>query len=385
MEIYKGIGTGHCEHEDLIDFLNYVFGMNGEAQGFYRLLPKLYRPQYRPEDYNFIVTEDGKLRAAVGAYPIEMEIMGERLAAVGVGNVAVHPFRRGKGYMKDAMHLAMADMVKKGADFAALGGRRQRYAYFGFEPAGLCGKFLLDGANLRHTFGTKENDTGYTVRLLGPEDAREIEGIDEIARRQGSHAIRPKDRLFDVMRTWESRVCAVLSPEGALAGYFLSTNHVCEIDCAAPAHAAGVLRACCAFMGKEELELIVPFYAREMLDLLSSVAEQCEVMETERYNVFHYQKVAGAVLRLKASYARLGDGEITMDIDGYAGREALRIAVKDGVPSVTAHEGACDVHYTHRQAMNALFGLFSWERRSLPPAVAAWFPLPLFVPEVDND
>ena len=57
MQIYKGIGTDHCDHEDLIDFLNYVFGMNGFDSGFYRLLPKLYRPAFRPEDHNFIVTE----------------------------------------------------------------------------------------------------------------------------------------------------------------------------------------------------------------------------------------------------------------------------------------------------------------------------------------
>ena len=48
MQIYKGIGTDHCDHEDLIDFLNYVFGMNGFDSGFYRLLPKLTaRPSVR--------------------------------------------------------------------------------------------------------------------------------------------------------------------------------------------------------------------------------------------------------------------------------------------------------------------------------------------------
>ena len=35
MQIYKGIGTDHCDHEDLIDFLNYVFGMNGFDSGFF--------------------------------------------------------------------------------------------------------------------------------------------------------------------------------------------------------------------------------------------------------------------------------------------------------------------------------------------------------------
>ncbi|MGN1250194.1 MAG: hypothetical protein ACI4XW_08920, partial [Candidatus Spyradocola sp.] len=64
MALYKGIAANHCDHEDLIDFLNYVFGMNGHDSGFYRLLPKLYRPKFRPEDYNFAVIEDGKLRAS---------------------------------------------------------------------------------------------------------------------------------------------------------------------------------------------------------------------------------------------------------------------------------------------------------------------------------
>lgn len=104
MQIYKGIGTDHCDHEDLIDFLNYVFGMNGFDSGFYRLLPKLYRPAFRPEDHNFIVTEDGKLRAAVGSYPIALSVAGHELSAAGIGNVAAHPFHRGKGWLHEGLH-----------------------------------------------------------------------------------------------------------------------------------------------------------------------------------------------------------------------------------------------------------------------------------------
>ena len=100
MEIYRGLAAGHCGHEELIDFLNYVFGMNGADSGFYRLLPKLYKPENRPEDYNYVVLEDGKLRAAVGAYPIELEVAGHVLRGAGIGSVAVHPFHRRKGYME---------------------------------------------------------------------------------------------------------------------------------------------------------------------------------------------------------------------------------------------------------------------------------------------
>lgn len=91
MQIYKGIGTNHCDHEDLIDFLNYVFGMNGFDSGFYRLLPKLYRPAFRPEDHNFIVTEDGKLRAAVGSYPIALSVAGHELSAAGPATRCARP------------------------------------------------------------------------------------------------------------------------------------------------------------------------------------------------------------------------------------------------------------------------------------------------------
>ena len=38
-----------------------------------------------------------------------------------------------------------------------------------------------------------------------------------------------------------------------------------------------------------------------------------------------------------------------------------------------------------RKAMELLFGPFSQERYALPAFAQNWFPLPLFVPEVDND
>lgn len=383
MEIYKGIATGHCQHEDLIDFLNYVFGMNGMDQGFYRLLPKLYRPQYSPEDYNFVVTEDGKLRAAVGAYSIEMQVMGHALSAMGVGNVAVHPFHRGKGYMKDGMRMALDDMLEKGVDFAVLGGRRQRYSYFGFEPAGLCGKFEVNRDNLRHALSGVGD--GYRARIIDPEDVQALDAIAQMTARQPSFAVRPREKLYDVLNNWESKVCIVEGPDGSIAGYFLATDAVSEIDCAVPEHAVGVLKACHALMGQDNLTLRVPVYARAMFELLTDVAERCELVPTENYNVFHYEKVVRACLELKAAQGPLPDGAVELDIDGFAGREVLRIEVRGGVPSVQPGAGTDALRLTHRQAMNLLFGLFAPQRCSLPACAAAWFPLPLFVPEVDND
>ena len=386
MEIYKGIAANHCDHEDLIDFLNYVFGMNGHDTGFYRLLPKLYRPHYRPEDYNFVVTEDGKLRGAVGAYPIHMNVMDEALSAIGIGNVAVHPFHRGKGYMKDCMKLAMDDAVEKGYDFAVLGGRRQRYSYFGFELAGVSRKYWLDKTNLRHCFGSAENTTGYSAKQITAQDEWVVKAIDELVCSRLSYPVRPKDRLFDVLNNWESRVCAVFAPDDEFVGYFLATNgdEIREIDCC-EGHGIGVLRAAHEFMGVDGLTIKLPEHSNEMCDLLTATAESCSLVHTENYSIFHYEKVVRACMNLRCAISPVCDGEITLLIHGFAGDEKLRITVRAGKATVEAYEGKCAVEYTHKQAMNALFGIAATERRALPAEVNSWLPLPLFVPEVDND
>ena len=45
------------------------------------------------------------------------------------------------------------DMVRDGIALSTLGGRRQRYRYFGYEKAGICYTFAVNADNLRHTLG----------------------------------------------------------------------------------------------------------------------------------------------------------------------------------------------------------------------------------------
>ena len=45
--IYFGRGTAEM-FDDYIDFINYVFGFNGNSNDFKKLLPKLYKYNYEP-------------------------------------------------------------------------------------------------------------------------------------------------------------------------------------------------------------------------------------------------------------------------------------------------------------------------------------------------
>ena len=106
-EIYCGRGN-HIPYAEYMALINLSFGFNTPETEFLGLLPKLYREEYRPQDQNYVVVEDGVLTTAVGAYDHELMVCGHRLPCRGVGNVAVHPDHRSKGYMRDAMNAALS-------------------------------------------------------------------------------------------------------------------------------------------------------------------------------------------------------------------------------------------------------------------------------------
>ena len=114
-DIYAGRGTENY-YDDYMDFINYVFGFNGNRDDFKKLLPKIYRPEDKPVENSYIVAENGKLKAAIGAYDIIYNAFGEDVKIRGIGNVAVHPYARSKGYMKLLMNRAVEDMIADGVD-----------------------------------------------------------------------------------------------------------------------------------------------------------------------------------------------------------------------------------------------------------------------------
>ncbi len=389
MELYKGIGENRCDNETLVDFLNYVFGMNGNDTSFYKLLPKLYKPEYHPERYNFIATEDGRLRAAVGAYPFSLNFAGTVLKGIGIGNVAVHPMHRGKGYMKDCMNLALDDMKKNGVDFAALGGRRQRYSYFGFEPAGVCGAFNLQKHNLVHVYGSINSDTGFKAKKLTADDKAELDEIKALSQSRAYFPVRDTASYFDILSSWCAKVYAITNARGKFAGYFIyggdaGSFNVMEIDCVDSNDASAVLRTCFETIGEDEINLDVPEFNTAFFGLLSDIAEGVTLSNTERFYVLNFEKVVRATFEFKATYAKLADGELSIEIDGKAGKEKLLIAVHDGKPSVKAFDGECDLKLSHRQATGVLFSLAVPEKKLLPGFTHSWFPLPLNTLGADN-
>ena len=168
------------ELDEIRDFANMVFSMHTRPHDFARMLPKLYADGSATEGEHYLVREDGRLVAAVCAHPFTLACRDRTLPCAAIGSVSVHPYVRGKGYMRKLMTTAVADMAQNGIALSVLDGRRHRYAYFGYEPAGLRAEYTITPDNLRHMASAHKLALAAAPAI--PSDAAETKACRAAAR-----------------------------------------------------------------------------------------------------------------------------------------------------------------------------------------------------------
>ncbi|MBR4205272.1 MAG: GNAT family N-acetyltransferase [Clostridia bacterium] len=376
--IYKGRGAPEM-YDDLMDFMNYVFGFNGDDRDFKKLLPKLYKPEYDPCHSNYVVTEDGKLKAAVGVYDSTLNVGGTLLKSRGVGNVAVHPYSRSKGYMIDCMNLALRDMIADGIDFSILGGQRQRYGYFGYDHAGQQVEISIGNRNLRHCFRNVPF-VEYELRELGEGDGELIGKAYELQRTRPMRTERARAAFLDICRSWRSSLSAVLK-DGEFRGYFV--GDLKELTLLDPGAFNDVVRNYVKQRG--DVNLHIPTWDAAQIAAAAKIGGGLSLGACEMFNILRFRRVTEACLNFKAAREELCGGELSLLVHGYAGDESFRLAVRENEVAVEpCAPEAADLELSHMEAMALLFGLWSDRRRALSPAVRSWFPLPLHVESADH-
>ena len=381
--IYCGRGN-HIPYADYMELINVSFSFFKPEQKFEGLLPKLYREEYRPQDQNYVVTEDGVITAAVGAYDHELVVCGRRLPCRGIGNVAVHPDHRSKGYMKDAMNASLRDMITDGIALSTLGGRRQRYQYFGYDKAGPIYHFHISRDNLRHTYGD----------LTGPFTFREVTDpsdpvIDEIIALNESQTvlpIRPRDRYLDIANTWKAKLLVCLDGD-RFVGYCVldGGNSVSEMQTVSSGEFMGFVRSLYAHLG-EGFGLNFPFHQVDYIREIAPIAEGLSIGNAMHFNILNYRLVTEAFLALKQTYTTLPEGERAFLIHGYAGDERIKVSVKCGEIAVEAISTDAPVDYelNHLDAMAFLFSPISPIRDTADNLCKLWFPLPVCMYRADE-
>jgi predicted acetyltransferase len=325
------------DYEELIDFSNYVFSHAHRPTDFPALLPKLYKREYFMDGAHYLCREDGKIKAAVGAYPLELKLCGTSLKGRGIGMVSVHPYSRSKGYMRELMNRALEDMRKDGIVFACLSGRRQRYEYFGFSPVGTVFSFECNSFNIHHTLG-KDFVSSLTLKALCPKDSALIEEIrimHEAKPEKGAGFVRPGDRFFDILVSWKNNVYAVLDGE-KFFGYLIynkEENRISEINLKDTGRLAEIAGLCLkSFPSCNMVKINAHPHESAKLKALSRFAEGFSMEPAYSFNIFNYRSFLEAFVKLRCSLGRIEDGAFAFEIEK---GERLCVRVAGGKPELS--------------------------------------------------
>lgn len=367
--------ASRADHDDCLDFGNFVFSQAHAPHDFKKLLPKVYGETVNctEEAKHFIARRDGRIRAMVACRPTPLRFLDRKLNIGFVGTVSVHPYSRSEGHMKRLMADMLADAKAQGYDMLVLGGQRQRYGYFGFDSAGVCLVFEITSTNLRHcTADIAVDDVIFTDLSEARPD--EVDFAWELSQRQPITGERPRERFLDIMHSWNSRF-RLITVGGEKVGYVMGSGS--EIVLTDEALLPKVLKAMFAADDLRNVNIGAAPCQTERIRILASLCENSSIRSMERVRVLNWSGVIETLLAVKASYETLLDGCAAIAIDG----ETYTVRVENNVPSVTCG-GEPALTLTGLEAERLLLGL---ESMAMPhPLFKNWLPLPFFISPADG-
>lgn len=373
------------QNKELIEMLDLTFDFTQNNDSFINLLPKLYKDKYHPAKNNIILDVQGDMRAAVGLYYNNIEVCGEKLKVGGIGNVAVHPDHRNKGYMQFCMLLALDEMKQNMVDISALGGARQRYEHFSYEPAGIQCAFNYTKNNVKRTLGA-DRKAKFTAVEIKETDTAIFEEICEIYNRKPFKAERTVDIMFDILKTWKANPYAVFDGDEFKGWFALNAdrNYVFEIGYKNEDDIEELILITLETSEQESIKIVTPPFDKPLCRYLGLNCEHYDIGHAEQFTILCYENVLRAFLKLKATYSALPDGELKVFIQGEKLPEQIKITVKDNNVTVEETDEKPDIILKHLEAMRLFGGLYSERRNELSAACQAWFPLPLYSYGLDN-
>ena len=386
MAIYKG----RCPEKhtkQLIEVLNDVFFSEEPNQDFLSLLPKLYKDKFNPAYNNVVIMEDDAIKAAVGCFPSEVYAAGRSLNVLGIGNVAVAKDSRSKGYMIDLMNMSLDIMKSENYDYSLLGGQRQRYGFFGYDPTGSEYRFLIDRGNIRRILGNGAKST-FTAREITPEDSDIIAKIKALHESLPFYTIRNTEDYVDILKSWKCIPYAVFEGN-EFKGYFsVSENgsHIFEARTVDINDMLNLIICVLDLKGADGTGINVPPFDTELCDFMAKNCGGLSIGTPEMINIFNFGRFIDAFLAVKASRMKLCEGELTLLIHGMKRDERITVAVdKENNVSVTETDKQADIELGHREAINFIAGLYSKDRVEMQNAYAqSWFPVDFFSYSLDN-
>lgn len=367
------------EYEEVVAEADRAFGHQPEEDFFRTIQPKLYRTD-DTMDSHYLVREDGKIAGLLCAYNAEMDVFGKKLLSCGIGTVCVLPEYRSRGYMKGLMKYAEDRMVEDGVDFAILGGRRQRYEYFGYTLAGtnLCAHFRKQ--NAEYLYG-KNADFGYKFTDVSRDNTEILDKMYALYMEKSMKVIRSREKFYDCFCNGDARPVVITKNDEFFGYSCLNGNNggTGEIELLDFSELGHVLNDIMNFYGTYGIDVgFVECSNDEKQQFLTMNAENFGISRVDLVMILNFRSVLDAFLNLKASCKNLVDGECSFEVEGH---KPFKITVKNNSVTVEDFDGDAEVKMPYLTAVQKFFshGGANYNYGTKMPAVAeSWFPAPFW-------
>lgn len=369
-----------AEHyEELLELLSDVFGRKkGCKMDFTKELPRMWIRDDEHMGRHLGAFEGDKLCAVVGVYPLKLKIQGRPFLFATTGNVATLPECEGKGYMNLLFSEAMRELERMGADAARLGGARQRYSRFGYDGCSTVYRFHLEERNRVRFYQNAGSDI--TFRKIQAGDADALKFALDLSEKHPIHVERyPENQYQDVYLAMCNREKTpyLALRNGVPTGYLCASDNGLTLGEHRAVSCEANVAMLCAWQRLSHASVtfeIAPYQVEE-LRVFAAGCESYEITYPSRFQIINWAGITDALLKLKASYESLADGEWILGIKGYG---AIRLYVQGDTVGCEKTDAAPELELDRLQASRLLFGpLPAYSVADVAPVVKSWLPLPL--------
>lgn len=354
------------DYDKLLETLNYTFGtLHNKTVDFLNEQPKMWvRDDERMSKH--LGAFDGEVLAAVvGMYHLPCVVGGEKLDFYTTGNVATRPEYEGQGLFTKLFSSIMDELYKRGADGARLGGQRARYGRYGFEPIRAPYTHLLTEKNRTKGFGNIGTDIEF--KKIERHDTTALAYCNELSRRADIYVERSEEDgyrdVYLALCTKQSTPYLALrggKPLGYISAYDKAAKgevaefgpNIAEWRTEQIEDSAPMLCAWQRVSGRT-VTFNVPLTEHIIQRELSRKTESLLLESHHRFKMINFDKVANALIKLRAKKEPLPKIHYVIEIEGF-GKLLIHTDDTNAFCSKTCEEA--NISLSHADASRLLFG-----------------------------
>lgn len=373
-------------YQNLMDFINYVFGFNGSTTSFPLYLPRLHKEKYEPTAKTTVIKDDNKYLACATFLSYNVHVLNGKYRLGTIGNVAVHPNERNKGYMKEIMDSVILEALNDNVDAISLTGMRERYKNYFFDNAGISYNYHLEKNEIKK-YLTKNNIKLNKIKVLKVKenDLEEIEKSYLLVKTLTHRASRKRNEYFDIMNGMNGRLYHFYFNKTFIgyAVYHENESLISEINVTNPKYLSSTIISLLDYVDKENVDLTLPPFKINHIDILNKIADYYYISNSAKFLIVNFEKLINLYLNLKASYMTLDNTDFIVKINGFKYQENLHVCVKDNNVLVEHTTNKENFTLSYFEAVEFFFSSISVLRLT-NKYVKNLFPLPLYISKIDN-